>query len=255
MATIWPTRRLSISAAVDYAGCVSSDSVCVIRYDTSATTFASVIQQLSAGFQALNATSPNRVGIDAVSFEEIGEIVTEISQSSSVATRALLTGKLPGTGSGPSSVWTGTDGEAQDTFLSGNVTTGPIFSEIRLPSTIYSFLNNTKTERLYASVATTYPGTVCDSFCKGAYDDVWLAALATLQVGSYNGTRIQAAMLTVADNYYGVTGWTQLEPSGDRVASIYEIWKVITPSGGAPTWVYAGSWDASTNAFVGFDPY
>src|SRR5213080_2603506 len=49
---------------VDYAGCISSDSVCVIRYDTSATTFASVIQQLSVEFQALNATSPNRVGID-----------------------------------------------------------------------------------------------------------------------------------------------------------------------------------------------
>src|SRR5438477_3221175 len=117
---------------VDYAGCISSDSVCVIRYDTSATTFANVIQQLSIEFQALNATSPNRVGIDAISFEEFGAIVSEISQSSSSSIRALLTGKLPGTGGGPSSVWTGTDGEAQDTFLSGNVTSGPIISSIRL---------------------------------------------------------------------------------------------------------------------------
>src|SRR6266699_3806603 len=240
---------------VDYAGCISSDSVCVIRYDTSATTFASVIQRLSVEFQALNATSPNRVGIDAISFEEFGGIVSEISQSSSTSIRALLTGKLPGTGGGPTSVWTGTDGEAQDTVLSADPTSGPIISSIRLPSTIYGFLNNTKTERLYTTVASTYPGASCDFYCTGAYDDVWLAALATLQVGSYNGTRIEAAMLTVADNYYGVTGWTQLEPSGDRVASIYEIWKVITPSGGVPTWAFAGYWDASSNGFLGFNPY
>jgi len=240
---------------VDYAGCISSDSVCVIRYDTSAATFASVIQQLSVEFQALNATSPNRVGIDAISFEEFGAIVSEISQSSSSSIRALLIGKLPGTGGGPTSVWTGTDGEAQDTVLSGDPTSGPIISSIRLPSTIYGFLNNTKTERLYLTFASTYPGATCDFYCTGAYDDVWLAALATLQVGSYNGTRIQAAMLTVADNYYGVTGWTQLEPSGDRVASIYEIWKVITPSGGVPTWVFAGYWDASSNGLVAFNPY
>jgi len=240
---------------LDYAGCISSDSVCVIRYDTSATTFANVIQQLSVEFQALNATSPNRVGIDAISFEEFGAILSEISQSSSTSIRALLTGKLPGTGGGPTSVWTGTDGEAQDTVLSGAPTSGPIISSIRLPSTIYGFLNNTKTERLYLTFASAYPGATCDFYCTGAYDDVWLTALATLQVGSYNGTRIQAAMLTVADNYYGVTGWTQLEPSGDRVASIYEIWKVITPSGGVPTWVFAGYWDASSNGLVAFNPY
>ncbi len=245
---------VNFGGAVDHTGCVSTDTVCIIQYDPLLTTLAPLLSTLSYDFQTLNATSPNRVGIDAVSFEEIGEIVSEISQSSSVATRALLTGRLPGTGSGPTSVWTGTDGEAQDTFLSGNVTTGPIFSEIRLPSTIYGFLNNTKTERLYTTFASTYPGATCDFYCTGAYHDVWLAALATLQVGSYNGTRIQAAMLTVADNYYGVTGWTQLEPSGDRVASIYQIWKVITPSGGVPTWVFAGYWEASSNSFVDFNP-
>jgi len=246
---------VDFGGTVDYAGCTSSDTVCVIRYDTSATTFASVIQQLSVEFQALNATSPNRVGIDAVSFEEFGTMVSEISQSSSTSIRALLTGKLPGTGRGPTSVWTGTDGEAQDTFLSGDLASGPIISSIRLPSTVYGFLNNTKTERLYTTFASTYPGATCDFYCKGAYDDIWLAALATLQVGSYNATRIQATMLTVADNYYGVTGWTQLEPSGDRVASIYEIWKVMTPSGGVPTWVFAGYWDTSSNGLVGFNPY
>ena len=246
---------VNFGGTVDFGGCVATDVVCVLSYDTSLRNFGSVIPTLTYDFQTLNATSPNMVGIDAVSFNEFGEIVTEISQSSSAATRALLTGKLPGTGSGPTSVWTGTDGEAQNTVISGDATSGPIVSSIRLPSTIYGFLNNTKTVRLYATFASAYLGNICDLFCTGAYDDVWLAALATLEVGAYNGTSIQAAMLTVANNYYGVTGWTQLESSGDRVASIYEIWKVITPNGGVPTWVYAGYWDENSNALVGFNPY
>jgi branched-chain amino acid transport system substrate-binding protein len=236
---------------VDTNRCVGSDTVCVIQYDPSITDFTTTIGALTNDFNALNATATNTVSIDAISFEEFTQIIHQVS----LQVPSLLNGRLPGTGAGPTSMWTGTDGEAQDTVISSDSTSGPLVSRIRLPSTVYGFLNNTKTERLYATFASTYPGNICDLFCTGAYDDVWLAALATLQVGSYNGTRIQAAMLTVADNYYGVTGWTQLEASGDRVAAIYEIWKVVTPSGGTPSWVYAGSWDATTNTFVGFNPY
>jgi branched-chain amino acid transport system substrate-binding protein len=236
---------------VDTNRCVGSDTVCIIQYDTSITDFTTTIGALTNDFNALNATATNKVSIDAISFEEFTQIIHQVS----LQVPSLLNGRLPGTGAGPTSMWTGTDGEAQDTVISSDSTSGPLVSRIRLPSTVYGFLNNTKTERLYATFASTYPGNICDLFCTDAYDDVWLAALATLQVGSYNGTRIQAAMLTVADNYYGVTGWTQLEASGDRVAAIYEIWKVVTPSGGTPSWVYAGSWDATTNTFVGFNPY
>jgi ABC-type branched-subunit amino acid transport system substrate-binding protein len=236
---------------VDTTGCVVSDTVCVIQYDPATTDFTSQITALNNAFNALNATATNKVAIDAISFEEFSQIIYQVS----VQHPSLLYGRLPGTGAGPTSVWIGTDGEAQDTIISSNSTSGPLVSKIRLPSTTYDFLNNTKTERLYATFASTYPTDICDLFCRGAYDDVWLAALSTLQVGSYNGTRIQAAMLTVADNYYGVTGWTQLEPSGDRVAAIYDIWKVVTPSGGSPTWVFAGFWESDTNAFVGFNPY
>lgn len=242
---------LGNTGTVDTNGCVASDTICVIAYDVSLTDFTAVITTLNNAFQALNSTSPNRVAIDAVSFEEFSQLIYQVDQQHP----SLLNGRLPGTGAGPTSMWVGTDGEAQDTHISGNVTSGPIVSKIRLPSTIYAFLNNTKTERLYTSFASTYPAEICDNYCTSAYDDVWLAALATLQVGSYNGTRIQAAMLRVADNYYGVTGWTELEPSGDRVATIYNIWKVVTPSGRSPTWVFAGYWDATTDTFIGFNPY
>ena len=245
------------TGTINYGTCVASDTVCVLRYDTTLKTFGTIIPTLTSTYQTLN-TGPNtnKVAIDAISFEEFGEIVIEISQSTNVATNALLTtDTLPGSGSGPTHIWTGTDGQAQDTVLSGNSTSGPILSNIRLPSTIYGFQNTTKTLALQKNFSGNYTGVVCDNYCRGAYDDVWLGALATLNAGAYDGTKIQAVMLGVANSYYGVTGPASLEPSGDRVATIYEIWKVITPSGGSPTWVYGGFWDATSNTLQNFNPY
>ncbi len=249
----------SNTGTIDKNGCVSTDTVCLIQYDTSLTDFTVTIAALYNAFNALNVTaSTNKVAIDAVSFEEFAQIISQISPQHP----SLLNGKLPGcgpvpgcVGSGPTSIWIGTDGEAQDPIISGNPSLAPYFQNNRLPSTLAGFFNNTKTIRLYSALASAYPGVTCDVYCANAYDAVWLAALATLQVGSYNGTRIQAAMLTVADNYYGVTGWNHLDPSGDRAAAIYEIWKVVTPTGSSPKWVFAGYWEADTNTFVSFNPY
>jgi branched-chain amino acid transport system substrate-binding protein len=246
------------SGNIQYGTCTASDTVCILRYDTSLKTFGSIIPTLTSDYTTLNSGSNSgKVAIDAISFEEFGEIVIEISQSTDTATKALLTtDMLPGVGSsGPVHIWTGTDGQAQDTILSSNSTSGPILSSIRLPSTIYGFQNDTKTITLQKNFAGNYTNVVCDNYCRGTYDDVWLAALATLNAGSYDGTKIQAVMLGVASSYYGVTGPDGLEASGDRIATIYQIWKVTTPSGGTPTWVYGGYWDATSNTLVGFNPY
>jgi len=246
----------NFGGTIDYNGCVASDTVCVLRYDTTLKTFGTIIPTLTTDYTTLNTGSAtNQVAIDAISFEEFGEIVIEIQQSSNGATNALLTtDHLPGTGSGTVKVWTGTDGEAQDTVLSGNVTSGPILSSMRLPSTIYGFQNDTKTLALEKNFSGNYTNIVCDNYCRGTYDDVWIGALATLTAGSYDGTKIQAVMLGVAGNYYGVTGPDGLEASGDRIATIYQIWKVVTPTGGSPSWVYAGYWDATSGTLVGFNP-
>jgi len=242
------------SGSINYGTCTASDTVCVLRYDTTLKTFGSIIPTLTTDYQTLNTGSAtNKVAIDAISFEEFGEIVIEINQSTNAATKALLTtDTLPGAGSGTVHIWTGTDGQAQDTVLSGNSTSGPILSSIRLPSTIYGFQNDTKTIALQKNFSGNYTNIVCDNYCRGTYDDMWLGALATLSAGSYDGTKIQAVMLGVASDYYGVTGPNTLEASGDRVATIYQIWKV---TGSTPTWVYGGYWDAGSNTLVGFNPY
>ena len=89
------------------------------------------------------------------------------------------------------------------------------------------------------------------SVCLNTYDDVWLAALATLQAGFNDGIKIQAVMLSVASNYFGVTGQMLLDANGDRAASVssYQIWKVVTVNG-SPAWVIAGIWDGASDTIT-----
>jgi ABC-type branched-subunit amino acid transport system substrate-binding protein len=220
--------------------------VCTIQYDTTVSDFTPIIGNLNTAFNAANSTYTNKVAIDAISFEEFSQLAYQVKQQHP----NLITGHLPGIGSGNTpSEWTGTDGESQDTVISSNSTID--VSGMRLPSTIYGFPNTTRTQTLQTEFSAKYSSDICDNYCRGAYDDVWIAALATLQAGSYDGTKIQAVMLTVADNYFGVTGPNTLEASGDRVASIYQVYKVVKISG-KNTWVFAGTWTAPQPGSTGF---
>jgi branched-chain amino acid transport system substrate-binding protein len=214
----------------------------VIPYDTAITDFTPILTTLNNDFQSANSTYPNKVAMDFVSFEEFGQIINQAN----LQHPGLLKDRLP---------WFGTDGEAQDSILTNNPVTGPLIAQVRLPSTLFAFQNNTKTERLYAAFAVAYPGDVCDLFCTATYDDVWLAALATIQAGAYNGTRIQAMLPTVTSNYYGVTGWLELDQNGDRVASLYQVWKVaFQGSNSIPSWIFAGTWDSTSDMITWISP-
>lgn len=219
----------------------------VIPYDTSTTDFSVTLTTLANDFTTDNSTSggyPNQVAIDAISFEEFGQML----QQANTQQPKLLNAKLPSAKTG----WFGTDGEAQDSVIV-NATYGNLVSKVVLPSTLYGYVNNTKTQALYTAFGSAYSGQICDAYCLGAYDDVWLAALATLQAGAYNGASIQAVMLTVAGSYFGVTGPNTLEASGDRVATVYGVWKVVTISG-TQTWVPAGTWTSSSDSIAWTNP-
>jgi branched-chain amino acid transport system substrate-binding protein len=73
------------------------------------------------------------------------------------------------------------------------------------------------------------------------YDSLWLAVLSILACGAENGVCVQHTLPSVANNYFGVSGWMQLNAAGDRSASDYAVWEVASVSG-TPTWVSIGTW-------------
>ena len=89
-------------------------------------------------------------------------------------------------------------------------------------------------------------GQTPDSYAINAYDATWVAALSVLAAGQNNGQAIQKALPGVASNYFGASGWTKLQPSGDEAPVGYYIYEVQTVSG-TTQWVLAGTYSAATD--------
>lgn len=203
--------------------------------DAGTLDWTATLNKLDSDFSSNVGTyGAGHIAIDAISFEEFASMIIKASSYT-----AFPWSSLP---------WFGTDGEADDAKVIGGTGNEPaLVAQVKLLSTLFATSNNTKTVALYSTFASKYAPQTCDSYCLGAYDDLWLAALATLQAGAYNGTAIKANVLGVASNFYGVTGLLTLQPSGDRVPTSYQIWEVITQAG-TPTWVQAGTWDNGSDS-------
>jgi branched-chain amino acid transport system substrate-binding protein len=57
------------------------------------------------------------------------------------------------------------------------------------------------------------------------YDAVWLAAMAILYAGKYDGEAVRAALPVVAERFVGVTGYKAFDQFGDARGSDYVIWQ------------------------------
>jgi len=215
-------------------------------YPTTTADFSTLITQIGSDYSSLSsAVGASHVAIFSVSFQEIGTLLPQAKTEN----KALLSTTLP---------WFGVDGTAQNTVLS-NSTTGPVVAQVRLPSTLFNVVNNSKTLDFYNRFKGT--STLAKITGGGAfytlegYDDVWLAALSILSAGKNDGTAIHAIFPTVAADFYGLTGWEGLT-GNDRIPGSYQIWKVVatTSSSSGYGWVLAGTWDYNTDTVTWISP-
>ena len=233
---------LSNASAAYFQALCNGHVVDQIPYDTSISDFTAVLSTMAADWTAASATyGAANVAIMDISFEEMGQLLAQAQQQQP----QLLTTAQP---------WYGSDGQAEDTVLTGNSTSGPLLAQIKLPSTLYAPFNSTKFTTFCARFTLADNGEPCDAYAQGGYDNTWLAALSILAAGSNDGAAVQAILSTVADNFYGVTGWMTLQASGDRAPQNgYDVWKVVTQSG-TPRWVLAGHWDQVSDIITWTSP-
>ena len=223
----------------------------MIPYDASAADagtldWTPVLTTLNSEFNSAAGTyGAGKIAIDVISFEEFSQMIIKAhSGFASGSTYNFPWSTLP---------WFGTDGQADDAKVITPTSTGTLVAQVRLSSTLFATTNNTKSQALFSSFSSQYSGQTCDSYCLGAYDDIWLGAMATIQAGGYNGTAIQAWLQSYVSSYngsfFGVTGPIAFQSSGDRVPTSYQIWKVATVSG-TPTWEIAGTWSDTTDTIT-----
>jgi ABC-type branched-subunit amino acid transport system substrate-binding protein len=215
---------------------VDSISYDATAADKGALDFSPILQKMSSDWTSASATyGANHTAFFLVTFEEMVKLLAQAKANFP----SLLSTPQP---------WYQMDGTAQDSVVIGNSTSGPLMAQIRSPATLYAPFNSTKLVAFCHAFSMGFHNEPCDAYAQGGYDDTWLAALSILAAGVNSGAAIQANMLTVANNFYGVTGWNALQPSGDRSPiNGYDIWKVVLV-GSTPTWVLAGHWDPVADA-------
>jgi branched-chain amino acid transport system substrate-binding protein len=192
--------------------------------------FNGVASTINSDYSSLSAQyGASHTAILAISFEELGYLLKAVQASYPT----LLSTPQP---------WYGSDGEQGDTALT-NSTYGSLMLQIRMPATVFGYTNSSLTQAVCSHFASN-PNLSCDSYALGSYDDTWLAALSILEAGSTSGQAIAKVLPSVADSYFGVTGWLQLfTPTGvggDREGGPYQIWCVENaPAVG--DWVLCGT--------------
>jgi len=208
-----------------------------IPYDTTTSNFAPTLATMNTDWSkavSMAGGKNDSVAIQLIAFDEGATLI----QQASTSYPSLLKTSQP---------WYGTDG-IQGEAVFTNSTVGSIMLQARLPSTVFGFTNSTKTQAVCAEMVKALNQN-CDPYAIGAYDDVWLAALSLLACNQNSGACVQKVLPSVADNYYGISGWTLLNGNGDRAASDYLIYCVT----GTPTnlaWTVCGSWSFLGNSIT-----
>ena len=188
-------------------------------YSTEVAKAADAVRDFGAG---------DDVGVCLISFEEDGiEVVKEAS-----AHDVLMNRK-----------WFGSDGIA----YSSKVATGiKDYADMinGIPSTIYIPAASAKKDAFIKRFAEQYKISP-HPYSMNLYDSAWIVALSILEARAYDPAKVKELIPVVANNYFGVSGWTALDDAGDRAYGDYVVTKIVDG-----TWkdiaVYSASADIVT---------
>jgi len=207
-----------------------------VQYPTTASDFTPTLTTAQTDYQAAVAKyGAANVAVVAIGFQEVGQMLIQAKSS--------FSGIL-------GSTWYGSDGEAQNSdFTNSTSAVAPIAAGVKLISTIGQSPVATAKTTAFDNEFKTAAGETPDSYAINAYDATWVAALSVLAAGQNSGQAIQKVLPSVAANYFGASGWTQLQASGDEAPVGYDIYEVQT-AGGVTQWVLAGSYSSGTDTIT-----
>jgi branched-chain amino acid transport system substrate-binding protein len=193
--------------------------------------FSPQLAQIQSDYNtAVSKYGASKVAIVAVSFDELSALYQQATSYKSIL----------------SATWFGTDGTAESSTIASS--SGTVAAEVHSFSTIYAPTRSDKNDAFTAAFLNR-TGAEPDAYAYSAYDATWLAALSILTAENNNGAAVQRVFVDVANHYFGVAGWPDLNANGDRTISDYDIWNVEpNPSvSGTYEWVLAGTWVANSD--------
>ena len=190
----------------------------IVRYPAETTDFCpSLMEARTLGEEAIARMGgdTSKVGVLLLAFDEASQILKAVSQCEILYN---LT-------------WFGADSTAR----SANITANAPIEANHLK--LYSLLAQMPDSTRYNDLKAQYEAATGKDFSiyrAYLYDAAWVLAKTILETGSDDATRVAAALPSVCENHYGVTGWCKLDEYGDRAPPTYDIW-YYAPGATAPS--------------------
>lgn len=199
-----------------------------VEYSGGTQEFSSELSALERAVNpAIKKYGEDKVGVVSVTWEDLARV---FSQAKSRDSNLLNV------------TWTGGDAVAHSSVIIEDV--GSTAAEVKTIAPMYTTPTSSKKKELVSYVQEQI-GQSPDIYSLITYDSAWLAAQSILTAGEYDGKAIKKVLPTVADNYYGVSGWSKLNKLGDREALDIKLWAVKEVDG-EPKWVQVGYYSAAT---------
>lgn len=199
-----------------------------IEYEPGTQEFTSELGALeSAVGAAINQYGADKVAVQTLTWEDLAMILTQAQARNSITLSVK---------------WFGGDAVAMSTIILRDA--GSIAVGVELIAPLYAAPDSEKKTHVIDAVKAKI-GEEPDIYSLINYDCVWLAVLSVLQAGKYDGEAVQKVLPYVASNYFGASGWTQLDDTGDRTALDINFFKVMMVAG-EPRWEIIAKYSATS---------
>jgi branched-chain amino acid transport system substrate-binding protein len=230
-------QGLHTATAARFAG-LGGTATAGVEYAATATNFAATVAALGTQVrQALAARPASQVAVYYAGFDETADVFALAAADPVLA----------------SVRWYGADGIAQSAALLTRPAAVAFAETVGFPAPLFGLDPSAqeKWQPLAARIKAR-AGTDPDAFALAVYDAVWVAAQAYLASPRSVGTdELAARFVATAGSYYGATGWTVLNPAGDRQYANFDFW-AVRPAGAAHAWTRVADYDTKLGILTRF---
>lgn len=197
-------------SSMNPGGTISS----AISYSPETIDFTFVVQQIKSSIQS--APPGKKVGVYLAAFDENVQLFNAANNE------PLL----------KSVIWYGSDGVVQSAILSGNAIASQFAEEVKYYCPIFGLdVSSLPIRQQLEPLIISATGIQPDAFTFAAYDAFRVASLTADLVPSLEINSYKSAFVGLANSYFGASGWTALNSSGDRAYANFDFWGVSLISG------------------------
>ena len=179
-----------------------------IRYSQGQEDFSAEASALNAA--VTNGYSLDEVGVLFIGYDEVTDFFTEASSDALLSTVK----------------WYGSDATVRNQEMVDDPTVSDFAMLVDYPCSIFDITQSAKYETVRQHCIDTL-GREPDLYAYMAYDAVWVIAYTLMTVDDYDSEAAKAVLPTVVQNYFGASGWIELDENGDRTAVAYNILQIM----------------------------